>query len=697
MGSARVPLPLVGVGDVSKRILLGRKLRSSQLGETLLPKRIALPVFASDALSSVAYAPDEVFIMLSLAGASAYIWSWKIAIAVALVMMAVITSYRQTVHAYPSGGGDYEVATVNLGTTAGTTVASALLVDYVLTVAVSISSGAQYAAGAIPSLGGHEATLASILVVLLAAMNLRGIRESGTFFAFPTYAFMVAILGMCGYGLLRLAAGDLPNVESADLHITPDPGIGSSESLTTFALLFLLARAFSSGCAALTGVEAISNGVPAFRKPKSRNAATTLLLLGLIAISMMVSVIVLAKQMGLRYVDPHDFDRLTRDGAPVPDGFDQHPVIAQIARAVFNDFSPGFYVVITVTGIILVLAANTAFNGFPVLGSILAKDGYAPRALGSRGDRLAYSNGIVFLAVMAIVLILVFDAETTRLIQLYIVGVFVSFNLSQLGMIRHWTRHLKTESDPAVRRRMFRSRVINAVGLTFTAVVLVIVLVTKFLAGAWITILAMVFFFAVMRGIRRHYDNVQDELAAEDEDKVMPTRVHAIVLVSKLHKPTLRALAFAKATRPNVLEAVFVSTSSEETNRLLEEWDQRRIDVPLKVLHSPYRELVRPIVEYATEIKMANPRGVVAVYIPEYVVGRWWEQLLHNQTALRLKGRLLFTPGVMVTSVPYQLRSSEIARERELREEFRVRPGDLRRGDVDVRVKRRTERKGARR
>ncbi|WP_346387252.1 APC family permease [Nocardioides sp.] len=677
----------MGVGDVSKRILLGRKLRSSQLGETLLPKRIALPVFASDALSSVAYAPDEVFIMLSLAGASAYVWSWKIAIAVALVMAAVIASYRQTVHAYPSGGGDYEVATVNLGATAGVTVASALLVDYVLTVAVSISSGAQYAAGAIPALNGHEAVFASVLVLVLMAINLRGIRESGTFFAFPTYAFMVSILGMCAYGLLRLAGGDLPNVESANLHITPDPAVGSSGSLTTIALLFLLARAFSSGCAALTGVEAISNGVPAFQRPKSKNAATTLFLLGLIAISMMVSIIVLAKQMGLRYVDPHDFDRLTLDGKALPANFDQNPVIAQIAKAVFNDFSPGFYFVVTVTGIILVLAANTAFNGFPVLGSILAKDGYAPRALGSRGDRLAYSNGIVFLAIMAIILILAFDAQVTRLIQLYIVGVFVSFNLSQLGMIRHWTRHLKTEKDGAVRRRMMRSRVINAVGLTFTAVVLVIVLITKFLAGAWITILAMIFFFLIMQGIHRHYALVSDELAADEDDKVMPTRVHAIVLVSKLHKPTLRALAFAKATRPNVLEGVYVATDADATNRLLEEWDERNLGVPLKVLHSPYRELIKPIVEYATEIKQANPRGVVAVYIPEYVVGRWWEQLLHNQTALRLKGRLLFTPGVMVTSVPYQLRSSQIARERELRDEFRVRPGDLRRGQVDERPK----------
>ncbi|WP_340538248.1 APC family permease [Nocardioides sp. GXZ039] len=672
----------MGVGDVSKRILLGRKLRSAQLGETLLPKRVALPVFASDALSSVAYAPDEVFIMLSLAGASAYVWSWKVAIAVALVMAAVIASYRQTVHAYPSGGGDYEVATVNLGRTAGTTVASALLVDYVLTVAVSISAAAQYAGAAIPVLHDHQATFASAMVLLLMAMNLRGIRESGTFFAIPTYAFMVAVLGMAVWGFIRMAEGTLPDVESADLHITPDPSYEGS--LTTFALLFLLARAFSSGCAALTGVEAISNGVPAFKRPKSKNAATTLLLLGMIAITMMVSVIVLAKQMGLRFVDPADLDRLTyADGTPVGHDYEQNAVIAQIAKAVFSDFSPAFYLVVVVTGVILVLAANTAFNGFPVLGSILARDGLAPRALGSRGDRLAYSNGIVFLAFMAIVLIVIFNAETTRLIQLYIVGVFVSFNLSQLGMIRHWTRALATERDPQTRRRMQRSRIINAIGLSFTAVVLVVVLLTKFLAGAWITILAMGFFYALMRGIRGHYDKVELELRADDGDSALPTRVHAIVLVGKLHKPTLRALAFAKASRPNVLEAVYVATDPAETTKLVDAWEKLNLGVPLKLLHSPYRELVNPIVAYATEIRKANPRGVVAVYIPEYVVGRWWEQLLHNQTALRLKGRLLFTPGVMVTSVPYQLRSSQLAAERGGRGKRRVRAGDLRLGQVD--------------
>jgi amino acid transporter len=548
-------------------------------------------------------------------------------------------------------------------------------------VAVSISSGAQYAASAIPGLSGHEAEFAVAMVVVLTAMNLRGVRESGTFFAVPTYAFMVAIIGMCLWGMLRFVAGDLPMAESAKYDIVP--AAGYQGAISTVALVVLLARAFSSGSAALTGVEAISNGVPAFRKPKSRNAATTLLLLGTIAITMMLSVIVLANEVHIRYVDPAQLDRLrTPSGQPVPAGYDQHTVIAQIARAVFDNFPPGFYFVVAMTGIILVLAANTAFNGFPVLGSILARDGYMPRQLGSRGDRLAYSNGIVILALMAIALIVAFDAEVTRLIQLYIVGVFVSFNLSQLGMIRHWTRHLKTETDPAVRRRMFRSRAINTFGLGMTAVVFVIVLLTKFLAGAWIAILAMGTFFMIMKAIRRHYDNVGDELAVEEQDQFLPTRVHAIVLVSKVHKPTMRALAYAKATRPNVLEAVIVDTDSATTARVLEEWDERRIDVPLKVLYSPYREIIRPVVDYTRSVRDANPRGVVAVYIPEYVVGRWWEQFLHNQTALRLKTRLLFTAGVMVTSVPYQLRSSALARQRAERLLSKSLPGDVRRGRV---------------
>ena len=666
----------MGVGDVSKRILLGRKLRSSQMGETLLSKKLAFPVFASDALSSVAYAPDEIFIILSLAGVSLYAYSWWIAAAVAVVMLTVVASYRQTVHAYPSGGGDYEVAMVNLGPRAGITVASALIVDYVLVVAVSLSSAAQYAASALEFVSGHEALVASVLVVALTLVNLRGVRESGSWFAFPAYAFMVALVGMIGFGFFRQATGTLPAAESSAFQIVEAEGYEGT--LTTIALVFLVARAFSSGCAALTGVEAISNGVPAFRRPKSRNAATTLALLATVAIVLMMGVVALGNLMDVRYVDPEQRERLVG-----PDG--QDTLIAQIAEGVFDGFPPGYYFVVLATGVILVLASNTAFNGFPVLGSILARDGFAPRALGQRGDRLAFSNGIVFLAVMAIALILAFDAQVTRLIQLYIVGVFVSFNLSQLGMIRHWTRELREVADSGERARMQRSRLINTVGLVLTAAVFVVIVVTKFLAGAWIAILAMGTFYLLMSGVRKHYDQVALELAADEDDKVLPTRVHAVVLVSKLHKPTLRALAFAKATRPNVLEGVYVATDPKATSALMAEWDERRLDVPLKVLHSPYRELVRPILEYATAIRRSNPRGVVAVYIPEYVVGRWWEQLLHNQTALRLKGRLLFTPGVMVISVPYQLRSSELARERVLSEDQRVHAGDLRRGRAEDR------------
>ena len=665
----------MGVGDVSKRIFLGRKLRSSQLGETLLPKRIALPVFASDALSSVAYAPDEIFIMLAVAGGStAYFYSWPVAIAVALVMLTVVASYRQHVRAYPSGGGDYEIATVNLGQNAGVTVAGALLIDYVLTVAVSISAAVDNAGAVLGFVNEREVIYACALVLLLAAVNLRGAGQPGWWFAVPTYGFMFGVFGMAAWGLGRELLGDLPDVESADLVVSRAPGYEGA--ITNVALVFLLARAFSSGCAALTGVEAISAGVPAFRRPKSRNAATTLLLLAGISVAMMLCIVALARHMGLQYVDPLQPERLTNpDGSPLPADHEQHTVLAQIARGVFDNFDPAFVFVVAMTVVILVLAANTAFNGFPVLGSILAKDGFLPRQLSSRGDRLAYSNGILILAAMASALILAFDAQVTRLIQLYIVGVFVSFTLGQLGMIRHWTRELRTETNARERLRMMRSRGINTFGFGLTAVVLVVVLVTKFLAGAWIAILAMGTFFMIMKSIRRHYDLVGKELEIEADDQVLPTRVHAIVLVSKVHKPTMRALAYAKASRPNVLEAVMVSTDPKERDAIIDEWDRRGIDVPLKILDSPYREIIRPVVDYAKAIRAAQPRGVVAVFIPEYVVGRWWEQLLHNQTALRLKTRLLFTPGVMMTSVPYQLRSSQIGEERAARQDEQVRAG----------------------
>jgi amino acid transporter len=645
--------------DAIKRLLVGRPVHSERLSETLLPKRIALPVFASDALSSVAYAPDEVFLTLALSGSvAAYLVSPLVGLAVVFVLTIVVLSYRQNVHAYPSGGGDYEVATTNLGVRAGLTVASALLVDYVLTVAVSVSSGAQYVASAIPVLRGHEATVAVVVVAVLTALNLRGVRESGTMFAVPTYAFMISILGMSAYGFYRLASGDLPLVESAGLTLAPVDGF--EQGLVGLGWGFLLLRAFSSGCAALTGVEAISNGVPAFRRPKSRNAATTLALLGAIAATMLMSTIVLAQQMQIRYVeDPAT--HLMRDGVPVGEDYVQNPVIGQIAKALFADAPIAFYLVAACTGLILVLAANTAFNGFPVLGSILARDDLMPRQLHTRGDRLAFSNGIIMLAGAAAALIVVYDAKVTKLIQLYIVGVFISFTVSQTGMVRHWTRLLRTEVDPAARRRMIRSRVVNGVGLSITGSVLVIVLLTKFLQGAYLALLAMSLLYLLMLGIRQHYQTVRKELTLDANGKArqLPSRVHAIVLVSKLHKPTLRALAYARASRPSVLEAVTVVTEPDETAALQREWDERDIPVPLRALDSPYREITRPVVDYVRGIRRESPRDLVVVYVPEYVVGHWWEQVLHNQSALRLKTRLHYTPGVVVASVPWQLTSSE--------------------------------------
>jgi len=639
-------------------------MRSDRLGETLLPKRIALPVFASDALSSVAYAPDEIFLTLAVAGgALATTHSWQIGLAVVAVMLVVVASYRQNVRAYPSGGGDYEVATVNLGPRAGLTVASALLVDYVLTVAVSISSGVQNAAAALPMLRGNETAVAIGLVVLLTAMNLRGVRESGSAFALPTYAIMVGIMGMALFGFYRSATGSLPQAESARFDLLPEPGYGG---LAGFALVFLLLRAFSSGSAALTGVEAISNGVPAFKEPKSKNAATTLLMMGLISVTMLMSIITLVRLTGVKYAE-FPQTQLTLGGKPVGDSYTQDTIIGQLAKTVFSDFHIGVVFISIVTGIILILAANTAFNGFPVLASILARDGYLPRQLHTRGDRLAFSNGILILAGAACVLIWVYDAQVTKLIQLYIVGVFVSFTLSQTGMIRHWNRHLRTERDPKARQRMMRSRVINSVGAFMSGTVLLVVLATKFLKGAGFAIAAMVVLFVIMNGIQQHYVRVRRELAVSEDsadDQMLPSRVHAVVLVSKIHKPTLRAIAYARATRPSLLEAITVDVDPDETKALLDEWDRRDIPVPLKVLDSPFREITGPVVEYVKSVRRGSPRDVVMVYIPEYVLGRWYEQLLHNQSALRLKSRLYFTPGVMVASVPWQLQSSEGVEER---------------------------------
>ena len=634
---------------VAKRLLVGRPMQSERLGHTLLPKKIALPVFASDALSSVAYATEEILIVLSVGGIAFIAYTPWIALGVALLMLVVVASYRQNVHAYPSGGGDYEVASTNLGVPVGMTVASALMVDYTLTVAVSVSSGVANLASAFPAMNGHLTLIAVLVVATIAVMNLRGVKESGIAFAIPTYCFVGAVALMVVTGVIKLAMGDHLQAQSASYQVK------STRDFAGFALAFLLLRAFSSGCTALTGVEAISNGVPAFRKPKSKNAATTLAMLGLIAVAMFAGVTALALASHVHAAEPGNL-------IGVPAGTTPKTVIAQVGAAVFGGSSPFFYILQLFTALILVLAANTAFNGFPVLASILARDGFLPRQLRTRGDRLAFSNGILLLSGFAILLIVAFNASPTRLIQLYIVGVFVSFTCSQTGMIRHWNRNLRSTTDPKRRLHMVRSRTINTIGAIVTGAVLVIVVVSKFAEGAWIAVAAMVVIWFTMRGIHQHYANVALELTPdEDAAMTLPSSNISIVLVSKLHRPTLRALAYARATRPSRLEAITVDVDEAETLRLKEEWERSEMPLPLTVISSPYREITRPVIEYVKRLRRESLHDIVTVYVPEYVLGHWWEQVLHNQSALRLKTRLLYQRGVVVASVPYQLQSAKRA------------------------------------
>jgi amino acid transporter len=636
-----------------KQFLLGRPLRTTQMGETLLPKRLALPVFCSDPLSSVAYATEEILMVLALGGASLLHLTWWVAAAIVLLLVVVIVSYRQTCYAYPNGGGAYVVSSENLGRNAALTAASALMVDYVLTVAVSVVAGVAALTSAAPSLAAYAVPLSVGFTVLLTVMNLRGVKESGRAFAIPTYGFILGIYAMFAFAAVRMATGTAIHAESA--HLT----FHSTSAYAGLGMVLLAMRAFASGCTALTGVEAISNGVPAFRKPKSRNAALSLVIMGVFSVTMFVGITILALVYKV-----HVAESPTQLGLPA--GTSTPTALAQIAKASFGNATFLFYYVQAFTAGILILAANTAYNGFPLLASILAQDRYLPRQLHNRGDRLVFSNGVILLALAAIGLIIAFNADVSSIIQLYIIGVFISFTLSQAGMVRHWVKERSQATDPAARRRMVVSQVINASGAVFTGIVLVIVLITKFAHGAWIVCIAMPTLFLLMKGVRKHYQRVTDELAVPVGARPEPpSRNHAVVLVSTVHAPTLRAVGYAQSMRPDTLEALTVAVDPAGSRALERDWDSHDMGVPLKVLDSPYREITRPVLEYVRGLRRDSPRDVVTVVIPEYVLGRWWEQILHNQSALRLKARLLFTSGVMVISVPYLLGSAQRRKDKE--------------------------------
>lgn len=640
---------------VVKRLLLGDPLTSGTLDEQLLPKRMALPIFASDALSSVAYAPQELLMILLIGGVTLLAFSPWVAVAVVVLLTVVVLSYRQLIKAYPSGGGDYEVARTNLGEIPGVVVAAALLVDYVLTVAVSVASGVDNIISAIPELDPARVEIAVGFVILIVIVNLRGVREASAVFAIPTYVFIGSVAVMIVVGLARTFAGDAPIASSAQYAV-------QAEDLTQAAVILLVLRAFSSGCSALTGVEAVSNGVPAFRRPKVRNAQSTLTLMGGIAIVLFSGLTALALISGVHYAEnPCHLIGFDCAGEPQPS------LIAQVAAATFGMGSIPFFLIQAATACVLLLAANTAFNGFPLLGSVLARDGYAPKALNTRGDRLVYSNGMIILGIIAIAVLVIFQANLTTLIQLYIIGVFVSFSLGQVGMVRHWRRALRTlraapddAADPAARRSAVTGLVINSMGATLTASVLVIVTITKFTHGAWLVFLAIPVLAVLMVGVHRYYRDVEHEIRMDDTVHFGSEGDVAIVLVNRLQKPVAKAVDYALAARHDKTLALHVAVDEADAERVQADWREHRMPVPLVVLESPYRAYAGPIADFIAQYRDKHGSSVVTVYLPQYIVGHWWETLLHNRRARRLGQQLMLVHGVSVTLVPWLLDSSQL-------------------------------------
>lgn len=669
-----------------KRLIIGRALRTEQAAHERLSKKTALAVFSSDALSSTAYATEEILLVLAVAAvygqAGAFKYVVPISIGIGVLLVIVATSYRQTIHAYPSGGGAYIVAKENLGTNAGLVAGASLLVDYVLTVAVSIAAGVAAITSMVQGtpyawLDDHKVLLCLIFIAFIALANLRGVRESGALFAAPTYAFLISFLFMIGYGLFSYytygGAAPVPGPEE----------IKTAEGYKFQPLtLFLILGAFSNGCAALTGIEAISNGVPAFKKPEARNAATTLGIMAALLITMFLGTSVLAYLYG---VHPHESET----------------VISQFARIMFTGPMAWFYYVVQIaTALILVLAANTSFADFPRLSSLLARDRFLPRQFATRGDRLVFSNGIMILAIFASILVIAFGGDTSRLIPLYAVGVFLSFTLSQSGMVRHWLKE-RAQSGKRSRRRngkgedihytestvdrepipdaeleasehrgsLFvtdevtdsthwkKSIVINAVGAVATFVVLCVFIVTKFIHGAWIVVVVVPLLVFIFRAIHKHYVRVAKQLSTEGLEELRPIQNTVIVPISGIHRGVVSALQYAKSIAPDHVLAVYVDFDDEATTKLREKWERWGAGVRLVILPSPYRELTRPLLRYITRLERRNGNSLVTVLLPEFVPAKWWQHLLHNQSSLMLKGALLFKEGVIVISVPYHLKA----------------------------------------
>ncbi|HEV2905438.1 MAG TPA: APC family permease [Pyrinomonadaceae bacterium] len=643
-----------------KRLLVGKAKKTAAAMHERLTKKTGLAVFASDALSSTAYATEEILLVLAVAyafgGRNTLTYVVPITCAIVVVLIIVAISYRQTIFAYPSGGGAYIVAKENLGTMPGLVAGAALLVDYVLTVSVSISAGVAAITSAAQGtswawVADHKVIFCLILIGLIALANLRGVRESGALFAGPTYSFVISFLFMIGYGLINYylnpgtvvpAPEDLKLAEGYDL-----------QPLTWFLLL----GAFSNGSVALTGTEAISNGIPAFKQPESKNAATTLAWMAALLAVMFIGTSVMSY---LYHVHPRQSET----------------VISQFARTIFTGPMGWFYYVIQgATALILVLAANTSFADFPRLASLLARDRFLPRQFATRGDKLVFSNGIIILAIFSGLLVVAFGGDTSRLIPLYAVGVFLSFTLSQSGMVIHWLktgRKLKESPAPAnisgsnasrteelkLTRHWKKSLAINGLGGTATLIVLIVLVITKFMHGAWIVVVIIPLLVALFRAIHRHYMDIAAQLTTEGFPKVQPVRHEVIVPISGIHRGVLQALEYAKTIAAGGhVTALYINLDEEATQKLRAKWGGFVEGIELVVIASPYRSLVAPLVRYIDRRLKLHPQKLVTVVLPEFVPARWWHNLLHNQTSLMLKGALLFKPNVIVISVPYHLRT----------------------------------------
>jgi amino acid transporter len=601
-----------------KRIILGQPLSNQMAIQERIPKWKGLAILSSDALSSVAYATEEVLIPLAAFGLAAYAYSVPIAVAITLLLIIVMASYRQTIEAYPGGSGAYFVVKENLGARAGLFAGASLLIDYVLTVAVSVSAGVENIASALPALQGHEPGVGALIIFFLMMLNLRGVRETAPVFALPAYAFIFSIASMLVAGAWQLYNGTAVTAPPVLHDIYPE------------VPLFVLLRAFASGCAALTGVEAISDGVQLFRPPAQRNAKITLVWMCVILGSMFLGITMLAHAYGV-----------------IPQ---QETAVSLLARSVFGEHY-FYYIVQASTASILILAANTAYVDFPRVCSFLARDRFLPRQLASVGDRLVFSNGILGLSLAAAFLIFFFK-DTHHLIPLYAVGVFLSFTLSQAGMVKY---HLKE------RKLGWRSSIsLNALGMVTTALVLVVIAVTKFMNGAWMVIALIPLLVLLFSRINRHYLSVGKELTLTDKappGKLVPLKHTVIVPISGIHRGVLDALRYALSISTDV-RACYVEIDPAATERMKEEWRKWAHEVPFVVLKSPYRSVIAPLLEYIDDVEQTTHGDMITIIVPEFVTSRWWHQILHNQTAFLIRAALIFRPGKVVTSVRYHLRES---------------------------------------